>query len=105
MSKNKALLAFCSAAIISPFYVSLYRVEYVETIVHSECNRRIAGFFNKTLVEGGYQCIQNGQVLEFVSMTPEMIPSPVELLAIYLTIVVLGVGLIWIYFRAQRWNE
>lgn len=81
--------------------LSFRREEYIRKIVHIKCNQRIPGFFNKTLVDGGYKCTRNGEVLEFIPMTPSIIPSPVKLLLIYTAVAGAVTGVFYLSRRRE----
>lgn len=86
---------FLGAPAVAAYIISFNRDEYVRTVVHRQCNERIAGFFNKTATSSGWKCSQGGEVMHTVSVKASLIPSPLEISAV--------IGICLVLFFLVRW--
>lgn len=86
MKKYLIAAPFLGAA----YFLSFFRHEYASRVAHIICNRRITGKFTKILTDKGWQCVQNGQVVETVNFTPSTIPTPIELTIALFSIIIIG---------------
>lgn len=95
---KKWLAAVSTITISAIYWLSLERKKYVREYVHKSCNNAISGFFNKTVTSEGWKCSQGGQVLHTVNFKASMIPSPVEVTVLLVSVVFLT-GVIYMTYN------
>lgn len=61
--------AFCSVLL------TVFKKKYVATLVHIHCNKKIEGFFNKSITGKGWECSQNGEVVVSIPFDSSIIPG------------------------------